>query len=227
MGTAIEGMLAALGTDPATPTADWRAAFQDAVGFPLADLFSWADDGAAYVTAGAGGPSGGLVLLTADPSAAGVQLAKLTDALVRMAHDEGTQLVVRHHEAGGVPVTTIEAPALSNSPTVAFAVGDDAVMITVGDASAPDALIGLAAGSSLASSSRFMTAVATVGGGATAPTAYLDLAGIVAAVAAQIPPEAGPSSTPSSTDLAPLDHVAAGVRVEGGVLVQRMELVLR
>ena len=81
LGTAIEGMLAALGTDPATPTADWRAAFQDAVGFPLADLFSWADDGAAYVTAGAGGPSGGLVLLTADPSAAGVQLAKLTDAL--------------------------------------------------------------------------------------------------------------------------------------------------
>ena len=75
---------------PAPPTADWRAAFEDAVGFPLADLFSWADDGAAYVTAGAGAPSGGLVLLTADPSAAGVQLAKLTDALVRMAHDEGT-----------------------------------------------------------------------------------------------------------------------------------------
>lgn len=230
LGAGIEAMLATLGADPmtATPTADWPAAFEDAVGFPLADLFNWADDGAAYLSWGTGGPSGGLVLLTADPAAATNQLDKLTDAVVRLAHDAGTQLVVSQRDAGGVPITTLAAPAMSDSPTVAFAVVDDAVIITVGDASAPDRLLGLEAGSSLATSSRFMTAVAAVGGGDRAPTAYVDLAGLVSAIAAQIPAEARSDFDMFiRPNVAPLDHVAAGSRVDAGVLVQRMELVLR
>ncbi len=231
LGAGIEAMLATLGADPmtATPMADWPAAFQDAVGFPLADLFNWADDGAAYLIWGTGGPSGGLVLLTADPAAATNQLDKLTDAVVRLAHDAGTQLVVSHRDAGGIPITTLAAPAMmSDSPTVAFAVVDDAVIITVGEGSAPDRLLGLEAGSSLATSSRFMTAVAAVGGGDRAPTAYVDLAGLVSAIAAQIPAEARSDFDMFiRPNVAALDHVAAGSRVDAGVLVQRMELVLR
>jgi hypothetical protein len=230
LGASIQGMLAAFGANPmaASPAADWPAAFEHAVGFPLADLFSWAGDGAAYATWGAGAPSGGLVLLTADPAAATAQLDKLTDAVVGLAHDGGTQLVVAHHDANGVPVTTIDVPGMADGPTVAFAVADDAVIITVGDPSAPDRLLGLDPGSSLASSSRFMAAAAAVGGGDTAPTTYLDLAGILSAVAAQIPADARSEFDMFiRPNLAPLDHVVAGTHVEAGVLVQRVELVLK
>jgi hypothetical protein len=230
LGASIQGMLAALGANPmaASPAADWSAAFEHAVGFPLADLFRWADDGAAYVTWGAGAPAGGLVLLTADPAAATEQLDKLTDAVVSLAHDGGTQLLVAHHDANGVPVTTIDVPGTADGPTVAFAVADDAVIITLGDPSAPDRLLGLDPGSSLATSSRFMTAVAAVGGGDTAPTMYVDLAGIVSAVAGNVPADARSDFDMFiRPNLAPLDHVAAGTHVEAGVLVQRMELVLR
>ena len=55
LGATIEGMLAVLGANSGTgiPAADLAAAFEDAVGFPLADLLNWANDGAAYVIAGA------------------------------------------------------------------------------------------------------------------------------------------------------------------------------
>lgn len=230
LGLSIQAMVAAFGANPmvASPAADWPSAFEHAVGFPLADLFSWADDGAAYATWGAGTPAGGLVLLTADPAAATAQLAKLTDALVSLAHDGGTQLVVAHHDANGVSVTTIDVPGMADGPTFAYAVADDAVIITIGERSAPDQLLGLDHASSLATSSRFMTAVAAVGGGGTAPTTYVDLAAIVSAVAAQVPADARSEFDMFiRPNLVPLDHAAAGTHVEAGVLVQRMELVLR
>ena len=231
LGATVEAMLAVLGANSGMgmPAADLAAAFEDAAGFPLADLLNWANDGAAYVSWGSAGHAGGFVLLTDDPAAARSQLEHLTDALVRLAHDSGTQVVVEKHTGDGEEVTTIAFPGGSDgAPRLAYAVTDDAAFITVGDAAAPDRLMAVDGSGSLASSSRFMTAVGSVGGGGTAPTTYIDLAGILAAVAAQIPAdERSGFDTFIRPNLAPLDHVAAGSHVEAGVLVQRMELVLR
>jgi hypothetical protein len=229
VGIGIHAALGSLVSHPATAgtAADWADAFESAVGFPLDDLLTWAGDSAFYAGWDGAVPTGGVVILTADPAAARLQVDRLMDALVASAASSGSDLVVTDENVDGATVTRITEPSDDSAPVVEVAITDDSVNVTFGAGSAAR-LIRLAATDSLGASPRFGTAIQAVGGTATSPSAFVDLAGILAAVASQIPADA--SSTFDMfvrPNLAPFDYVASASHVEGGLLVQRADLVLR
>jgi hypothetical protein len=158
-----------------------------------------------------------MIALTDDPAAASTQLDALVDALARAA---GTSLTVERDGA----VTRLTGGGM---PVVEINVGDGAVTITVGNGEAAR-LAAIVPATSLAADARPADAVAALGGAATDPTVWLDLAGIVDAVAAQLPD--GDALSPERMVLAnfePLDHLVAVTRTQAGITVTRMDLVVR
>ncbi len=70
--------------------------------------------------------------------------------------------------------------------------------------------------------------MSALGGSATDPSVWLDLAGIVDLVTEQLPD--GDVLSPERMVLAnlePLDHLVAVTRVEDGITITRMDLVVR
>ncbi len=226
----IEAMLSSTASNPSTAgmVREWANAFQSAAGFPLDELLSWAGDSAFFVSWDGGQPSGGVVILTSDRAAAKDQVDRLVHALITVAASSGTDLSVTSEQVNGVPVTRITGPvAQGGTPVIEIAVTADSVVMTVGAGSAAR-VIGLDAGASLGASTRFASAIQAVGGSATTPSLFIDLAGIVTAVASQVPADAASSFDMFvRPNLAPVDHLAAAAHVENGLLVSRMDLVLR
>jgi uncharacterized protein DUF3352 len=229
IGAGMAAGLASLGSDPVTGpmAARWADEFESAVGFPLDELLTWAGDSAFYAGWDGAAPTGGLVMLTSDPTAARDQVGQLLHALVVSAAASGTELVLTDEDVDGATITRITASGAADAPAVEVAVTEDSVLLTLGAGSAAR-LIGLDAADSLDASPRFGTAIQAVGGSATTPSVFVDLAGILAALERQIPDDARSTFDMFvHPNLAPLDHVAAASHVEGGLYVQRVDLVLK
>jgi hypothetical protein len=187
--------------------------FESTTGVEVRDLFTWAGDVAVYVDWTAGAPVGGMIALTEDPTAAGEQISALVDAFEDVAGDSVTV-----ERDGGV--TRFIA---GDGPEMEIAVGDGAVTFTVGDGEAAR-LAAIDASSSLGGEDRYTGAIASVGGSATDASVWLDLAGIVEAVAASAE---GFEASMILANLEPLDHVVSATRVENGIAISRIDLVLR
>jgi hypothetical protein len=190
--------------------------FETTTGVAVRDLLNWAGDVAVYVDWTPNAPVGGMIALTDDPVAAGAQIDALVDAFEEAA--AGSVSVERE---GGV--TRIIS---SGVPEVEIAVGDDAVSITIGDGEAAR-LAAVDASSSLAGSDRFTGALASVGGSATDASVWLDLAGIVDGVVETMGQAGGLEASMILANLEPLDHVVSATRVENGIAISRIDLVLR
>ena len=147
-----------------------------------------------------------MIALTDDPAGASAQLDALIDALAKAA---GPSLAVERDGA----LTRLTG---SGMPTIEIAVGDDAVTITVGSGEAAR-LAAVEPASSLAGEARPAAAMAALGGAVTDPSVWLDLAGIVDAVTAQLPD--GDALSPERMVIAniePLDHLVAVTRTRAG-----------
>ena len=215
----IDAFLAALAADEMTSEmADqWLAEFESATGVAPRDVFNWADDMAVYAGWSGTEAVGGMIALTDDPAAASAQIDALVDALAGMA---GASI---HVERNGAVTRLIG----SGMPIVEIAVGDDAVTITVGSGET-GRLAAVEPASSLAGEDRPAAAIAALGGAATDPSVWLDLAGIIDTVAGQLPQGDGLSPERMvMANLEPLDHLVAVTRVVDGITITCMELVVR
>ncbi|MEO8245749.1 MAG: DUF3352 domain-containing protein [Chloroflexota bacterium] len=215
----IDTFLAALAADEMTAdrAGQWLAEFESATGVAPRDLFGWADDMALYAGWNGAEPVGGVIALTDDPAGATAQLDALVDALASAA---GASIRVERDGA----VTQLIG---SGMPTVEIAVSDDAVTITVGSGEATR-LAAVEPATSLAGEDRPAAAMAALGGAATDPAVWLDLAGIIDAVTEQLPE--GDALSPERmviANLEPLDHAVAVTRIEDGITITRMDLVVR
>jgi hypothetical protein len=219
VGAAVDVFVATLSADEMTrELADrWLAEFETTTGVAPRDLFNWADDVALYAGLDGSQPVGGLVALTDDPAAAATQLDALVDALAEAA---GPSLQVVRDGS----LTQLNGDGM---PPIEIAIGDDAVTITVGDGEAAR-LAAVEPATSLAGEPRPAAALAKVGGAATDPWVWLDLAGIVDAVAAQLPQANGLSPERMViANLEPLDHLVAVMRNADGITITHLDLVVR
>lgn len=218
-GMAIDMVLATIAADEFTgPMAtEWLAEFESTTGVAVRDLLAWADDAAVYADWEGGEPVGGMILLTSDAAAAEAQVRALVDALEDAA--SGSQVTIERDGA----VTRIVGDGM---PPVEIAVGDDAVTLTVGGGEAAR-LAAVDATTSLGGDARFGGAVSAIGGTATDATAWLDLAGILEAVRAAMGADAGFEAGMMLANLEPLDHVVSATRLVDGIVISRVDLVLR
>jgi hypothetical protein len=215
----IDAFVAALSADEVTQgmAEQWLAAFESETGVAPRDLFNWAGDMAIYAGWSGTEPVGGMIALTDDPAAASAQLDALVDAVADIA---GASIEVERDGS----LTQLTGNGM---PIVEIVVGDDAVTITVGAGEAAR-LAAVERGTSLAGEARPSTAMAALGGAATDPSVWLDLAGIVDTVTAQLP--AGDALSPERmviANLEPLDHLVAVTRTVGGITVTRIDIVVR
>lgn len=216
-GMAVDLFLASLAADAATGPmiTEWLDEFESTTGVAVRDLLAWADDVALYVDWEAGAPVGGMIALTTDPAAAGAQIDALVDAL-----EEAAAGLLTVERAGGI--TRIVGEGM---PPVEIAVGD-VVALTVGEGEAAR-LASIDVATSLAGEARFGGAISAVGGSATDPAFWVDLAGIVEAVRGAVGLDGGLEAGMILANLEPLDHVASATRVQDGIVISRVDLVLR
>lgn len=222
IGSGIDLFLAGLAADPfAGPMAqEWIDGFESKTGVAVGDLFSWADDAAAYVAWDGNQPSGGLIALTNDAAAARSQVDALVEALVGEA---GSQVTVETDSIGDAEVTRLVGGG--GMPPVEIAIGRESVSITFGEGVAAN-LAELEAPGSLAGVDRFTDAIGSVGGDATSAAAWIDLAGIVDAIAASMP-EQSTMSMMVLGNLEPLDFIVGASHEEDGLTVSRTDIVVR
>ncbi|HEY7526222.1 MAG TPA: DUF3352 domain-containing protein [Candidatus Limnocylindria bacterium] len=206
-----------------------------AMGANAEDFVSWIGDGALAVGATGGTPWGGLVLEANDAAVATQRLNQLRSLVELGAQASGQQVAVTTETVGGVEVTTIRAAtgasgdAAPAMPEIVaqYAMKDDTVFIGFGDGFVARSL-GLNSADSLARSDRFNAAVARFGGDDNAGMAFVDLAGIRAAVEAaagqMLPSEYEGQVKPN---VEPLDYLVYLTKVEGDVVVTRGGLVLK
>lgn len=221
MGSGLELVVASLASDPFTGSMalDAVADFEAATGLAVEDLFDWADDAAVYVTYD-GQPAGGLVAMTHDPAAARAQIDAMVEALV---DEVGSNVAVETEMLAGVEVTRLVGA--HGEPPVEIAVGTDSVTLTVGEG-ASSGLAELDPAGSLGRAERFTAAVGSVGGDATSPAVWIDLAGIVDAFADSMP-EQSTLMMMVLGNLEPFDFIVSATHEEGGLSISRTDIAVR
>lgn len=219
VGAGIDLFLAGLASNElGGPMAlDWVSGFESTTGVAVEDLFSWAEDAAVYVGYD-GRPSGGLVALTNDASAARNQIDALVGALVREA---GSDLSVETETVGGAAVTRLVGG--HGMPPVEIVVGDHSVSLSVGEGIA---LGKLDVAASLGLVDRFAEGIGSVGGDARSPAVWVDLAGILDAVADSMP-EQSTMMMMVLGNFEPFDFIAGATHQEGGLSISRTDIAVR
>lgn len=208
-----------------------------ALGADLEELVSWIDDGAVAIGWDGEQPYGGALLVPNDRDAAERRLDQLVTFASLASLDPSSGVTVDEREVAGTTVTTIRWAGadmeLFTEPTalsIEIAVTDDRALIGIGDRFverilSPD-------GSSLADEARYTDAVADLGAASNAGVAWVDLAGVRAA----IEEAAGPMIDEMDGDgayqrdvlpwLEPLDRLVQVTVVSGDLVVQRSALLV-
>lgn len=236
IGPALAELIAALKEAAATEpeAAEGIATAEAALGADLEELVAWIDDGAMAIGWDATEPYAGLVLVPSDSSAAERRLGQLATFARLAATDPETGISVEETTVAGASVTTIRWEASSMGGmvmgmpaelTVQYTVGDDRVLVGVGERFV-GRVLELDAADSLAAVNRYADAVAALGGPEASGTTWIDLAGIVSAVEASAGAMLGADEEILDW-LRPLDRIVGVARLEGDVLVQRSALLIR
>ncbi|MGH2358059.1 MAG: DUF3352 domain-containing protein, partial [Candidatus Limnocylindria bacterium] len=240
----VSGIKDAVRSIPEVPT-DELDQVESALGADLEELVSWIGDGALAIGWDGEELYAGLALIPTDPDAARQRLEQLASFARLATLDPTSGISVSQGTVAGTEVTTIHVAApldagMPVDPTLPiptapiptdlalqYAIGDDLVLIGVGERFVERSL-GLEAVDALASSERFAAAVAELGGSSNAGMTYLDLAGIRTAIEAALPMEAGMLGYDEVRPyLEPFDYLAQVSVVEGDTLVSRAALVLK
>jgi hypothetical protein len=203
---------------------------ESALGAELEEFVTWIGDGALAAGWTGDEPWFGLVLEAADPDAASRRLTQIR-ALAQLAAEQGdADVTVSTETVDGVEVTTVSIGSGmpgTDVDRVAFAYALDGDTALLGMAGFVEAALTRDPAGSLATSERFGAALDRFGGGDNAGAFYLDLAGLVETVRAEMPPEATVGMDEAWENLAPLDYLAGVTRVDGDRVVSRAGLVLR
>ena len=215
--------------------ADGIATAEAALGAGLEDLVSWIDDGAIAIGWDGSEPYAGLVLVPSDRDAAERRLGQLATFATLAALDPASGITVDEATIGAATVTTIrwEDPGMSEMmmglPTaigVQYALTDDLVLVGVGERFV-GRVLELDPAASLAEVAGYVDAVATLGGPGSTGTAWVDLAGILAAVETAAGPMLGTEGDEALAWFRPFDRIVSVARLEGEVLVQRTVVLVR
>lgn len=225
----------------ATPEgAEQLRTFEAAIGVDAEELVSWIGDGA--MAAGWDGAEAyaGLVIVPTDADAAARRLGQLATFASLAGMDPESGVAVTEATVAGAEVTTIRwsGPAADelggmgpSGLSVQFTVTDDRAIIGLGERFVARVLE-LDAADSLASSARFTDAIAALGGPTNAGVAWVDVAGVRAAVTDAMGPmidsfdPEGAYESEVEPWLAPLDRFVSVTRVEGDLLVQQGALLV-
>lgn len=229
----VSGIKEAVRSLPDVPVAELDQV-EAALGADLEEFVSWVGDGALAVGWDGEQAYAGLALVPTDAAAARQRLGQLA-SFVRLAMlDPSSGISMTEETVAGTEVTTIHFGAepdptmpIPTDLALQYAIGDDLVLIGVGERFVERSL-GLDAAGSLASSERFVAATTEVGGATNAGMTYLDLAGIREAIEAALPAEVFTLGYDEVRPyLEPFDYLAQVSRVEGDALVTRVALVLK
>lgn len=235
LGTALEQAIvtgkASVGLMPDGASAlDELENVEAAIGADLEAFVAWVGDGAIAAGWTGDAPWFGLVLEATDADAASRRLNQI-GALAELAAGQGEVGVqVTTQTVAGVEVTTVSVGSGmpgTDLDRVTFQYALDGETALLGMGGFVEGALTRDPADSLAASDRFDTALDRFGGSDNAGAFYLDLAGLVDAVQAEMPPEATMGMDEVWTNLAPLDYLAGVNRVEGDRVVSRMGLVLR
>ena len=240
IGSALAGVIGPLKDSLAQvpEVADQIVQLEAAMGADLEELVSWIGDGAAVAGFDGSEPYAGAVLVADDPDAAERRLDQLAAFAELGAVEGGIGVTVEEAQVGDASVTTLcwrdpgavdlELP-IAPEVCLQWAVPGDRVLIGVGETFVGRALA-LDSGSSLAAQARFSSAVAEMGGSSNAGMTWVDLAGAMAAVEAQLGTIDEMFGTPDVSEamawLDPLDQVISVSRLDGDLLVQRAALIV-
>jgi hypothetical protein len=212
-----------------------------ALGADLEELVSWVDDGAIAIGYDGSEAYGGLVLVPTDVDVARRRLDQLASFASLGALDPASGISVGEREVAGVTVTSIRwddpnagADAMLPTPTgivVEYAVTDDRAVIGVGDAFV-GRVLQLDAADALATQSRYVDAVAELGGAENAGVAWMDLAASRAAFESALGPMLDLTVMRAAYEsevrpwILPLDRFVSVMRLEGDTLIQRAALIV-
>ncbi len=205
-----------------------------ALGGDLDSFVSWIGDGTFVAGWDGEQPYGGMILVPADATAARQRLARL-DALARLAIGQpGSAFSVSDATVGGVKVTTLryKQPTALDSVglsgvAVQYAVTDEHVIIGLGDRFV-GRVLGLQESQSLAASTRYRSAIASVGGSSNLGSSYLDLAALRSAVEKALPADARAEyDKVASPYLEPFDYLVSATRLDGSVVDVKAALVVK
>jgi hypothetical protein len=234
LGAMLEqGIISGKATAALMPDGDLALAelenVEAAIGADLEEFVAWIGDGG--LAAGWDGeePWFGFVLQAADVDAASRRLTQIGALAELAAQEGGGEVTVTTDTVDGVEVTTLAlgAGGASAMGEFSFAYALDGDTALIGTAGFVEAAITLDPASSLAGSDRFDAVVDRFGGSDNAGVIYLDLAGLIETVRAEMPPEATSGMGEVWPNLAPLDYFGGVTRVEGDRVVSRWGLVLR
>jgi hypothetical protein len=228
LGPALEQMLVAMKASLAAgPMSEQQLDELDqvetALGAELEEFVRWIGDGALAAGWDGDEPWFGAVLQADDPDAAARRLNQLGALAQLAAGEDGTSITVSTDSIGGVQVTSVDFVA--ESMTFQYALDGELALLGVGEGFV-EAALAQDAGSSLAESERFTSALDRFGGGDDSGTFFVDLAGVIDAVDSFVGTD-DPGYAEVRENLLPLDYLAGVTRVDGGRAVSRMGLVLR
>ncbi len=225
MVTAMQAAMSASGMDPAT-----MQEMESALGANLADYVSWIGDGAVVAGYDGSQPYFGLVLEATDPNAAAQRMGQLSGLVQLATLDPSSGVTVSTDTVAGAQVTTVRVafngapafgvPGADSGLVLQWAVDGDRVLIGVGDRFVSQALQ-LDPADSLGATTRFGDATGRFPG-ANAATLFVDLAALRDALNAN-------SAIGSEMDqaLSALDYVVGDTRVESGVMVEHLAVVMK
>jgi hypothetical protein len=234
IGQSVQSLKASVGADPTTAAMlDQLAQVESALGVKLEDYFDWA--GGLAVAAGRDGEEAwGGVLLEVNDAAGAAQRVGQLDSFVALASADATSgISITHPTASGVTFTSVRVavPTEAGLPVgdvvLEYALADDRLLLGVGDGFI-GRVLGLARGDSLATSDTYGRALAALGGDATHGLIFVDLGGTRTWVESILPPEEKAAYDQEvGPNLAPLDYLAMGSRVDGDFVLSTLLLKLR
>jgi Protein of unknown function (DUF3352) len=228
--TAMQAAMSASGMDPAT-----MQEMESALGANLSDYVSWIGDGAVVAGYDGSQPYAGLVLEATDPSAAAQRMGQLSGLVQLATLDPSSGVTVSTDTVAGAQVTTLRiafsgAPAFSvpggdSGLTVQWAVDGDRVLIGVGDRFV-GRVLQLDTADSLGATARFAEATGRFPG-ANAGTLFIDVAKVRDALAGMVPADAASGFAEADPVLSAFDYVVGDTRVESGVMVEHLAVVMK
>jgi hypothetical protein len=233
IGQFVETVKASAGADPTTAVIlEQLAEVESTLGVKLEDYFDWA--GGMALAAGRDGndPWGGVLVQVNDAAGAAQRVGQL-DAFIALASaDAASGISITHPAASGVTFTSVRVavPFEAGLPVAdlvfEYALSDDRLLLGVGD-SFIGRVLGVAADDSLATSDTYGRALAAVGGDAKHGFVFVDLGAIRTWVESTLSPEEKAAyDLDVGPNLAPLDYIAMGSRLDGRYVLSTMLLKL-
>jgi len=233
METLVDTLKASFGANRDTALIlDQIDEFESGAGFELEDYFDWT--GGVAIAAGARGADawGGVIFEVTDQVLATERLAQLDTIVSLAAQDPTSGVVVTRRTVSGTEATRVlivvepTAGLPITEVVLEYAMTDDRLLLGFGDEFVGRALE-LAPADSLAQADGYERALAAVGGDSSRGVGFVDIAATRSWVETLLPADgANEYYRQIAPNLAPLDYLAMGSRMDGRITITTILLKL-